>query len=159
MTTKSKTPAKTPTLPVLMTEDVWRSTQLSIAARTGVIKFKDQVYVVVNREGKDLAECSREAEQRGEEFAIPAGEPADLIRSDFQTYYRSLGRTAFLRVLATNAELPPRRLLTLMRQAVRDAKRAEREKKRAEREEKRAAREAKKAEREALKASKTKANK
>ena len=131
MTTKPKTPAKKPELPVLMTEEVWRETQLSIAARTGVIKLKDKIYKVVNREGKDLAECSLEAEQRGDNIAIPAGEPADLIRADFQPCYRALGRTGFLKVLADNAKLSSRKLLSLMRQTVRDAKQAEREAKKA----------------------------
>ena len=42
---------------------------------------------------------AREAEKAGREKAIEPGEPADLCRKDFVTYYRRLGREKFLEVL------------------------------------------------------------
>lgn len=85
--------------PVCMTEQYWRGTQLSVAALSGHVRVFGHEYVIVNKEGKDIFQCSIEAEKAGRDKAIEPGEPADLCRRDFVKYYRKLGRDAFLQVL------------------------------------------------------------
>lgn len=38
-----------------------------------------------------------------EERAIEPGEPADLIRADFKTFYKKLGRDKFIAVIKENS--------------------------------------------------------
>lgn len=51
----------------------------------------------MNKEGKDIYECSIEAEQAGREKAIEPGEPA----------YRKIGREAFIKMLNEHENLTP----------------------------------------------------
>ena len=85
--------------PICMTEEFWASTQFSVARYYGGVKVNGHEFVIVNKEGKDIFECSREAARAGRVKAIEPGEPADLCRKDFVTYYRRLGREKFLEVL------------------------------------------------------------
>lgn len=80
-------------------ESVWANCQLSIARRTGKIKINGYEYIIVDKRGKDIYECSEEAVKLGREKAIEPGEPADLCRTDFVPIYRKLGREEFLRFL------------------------------------------------------------
>lgn len=89
---------------ILMTEDCWANTQLSVVRHTGRIRLNDAIYVIVNKDGKDIFECSEEAERMGREKAIEPGEPADLCREDFVPIYRKLGRDKFLQFLAENTD-------------------------------------------------------
>ncbi len=84
---------------ILMTEEYWRTSQFSAVKYTGSIKINDHEYVIVNKEGKDIFQCSHEAEKAGREKAIEPGEPCDLIRVDFIPYYKKLGREHFIDVL------------------------------------------------------------
>lgn len=79
-----------------MAESYWANTHLSIARYCGGVRYNDHEYVIVNKEGKDIFECSRIAEKEGREKAIEPGEPADLCRVDFVPIYRKLGREKFL---------------------------------------------------------------
>lgn len=95
-----------------MTEEYWANTQFSIARYYGRINFAGHEYTIVNKEGKDIFECSIEAERADREKAIKPGEPADLCRNDFIPLYRKMGRDAFLRLLKENPDV----------QTVKDAK-------------------------------------
>lgn len=88
---------------ILMTEEYWANSPFSIARYCGCIKISGIEYIIVNKEGKDLFECSIEADKQGREKAIEPGEPADLIRSDFKQFYRKLGRDKFIAVLEENS--------------------------------------------------------
>lgn len=91
--------------PVLMEEEFWANSHFSVARYSGGIKYNGVEYLIVNKEGKDIYECSEEAEREGREKAIPAGEPADLVHSDFIPYYRKLGREKFIEILKQNRTL------------------------------------------------------
>lgn len=78
-----------------MTESYWANTQLSIVRHFGQVKFNGHDYVIVNKDGKDIFECSAIAEREGRQKAIEPGEPADLCRTDFVPIYRKLGREKF----------------------------------------------------------------
>lgn len=82
-----------------MEEAYWANTHLSIARYYGGITFNGVEYIIVNKEGKDLYECSYEAEREGREKAIPAGEPADLIDKRYQPIYRKTGRDRFIELV------------------------------------------------------------
>ena len=82
--------------PILFTEEQWRNSQLSIARFYGGVTINSAEYVILNKDGKDIFECSKEAELLGQNEAIPAGEPADLVNVRFKREYRKLGREKFL---------------------------------------------------------------
>lgn len=79
-----------------MTEEYWATSQFSIARYYGGIKVGGVDYVIVNKEGKDIYECSIEAEKAGRENAIEPGEPADLIDRRYIPMYKKLGRDKFI---------------------------------------------------------------
>ena len=81
---------------IIMTEEYWATSQFSIARYYGGIKVGGVDYVIVNKEGKDIYECSIEAVKAGREKAIEPGEPADLIDKRYKTIYRKLGRDKFI---------------------------------------------------------------
>ena len=89
----------TPPTPLLMTEAYWMATQLSVARRYGHIQFNGHRYIIVDRLGRDLWECSAAAKREGREMAIEPGEPADLIWDKLQPHYRRLGRDRILALL------------------------------------------------------------
>lgn len=89
-------------LPLAMSESFWANSQLSIARYTGRIKLDGFEYVIVNKDGKDIFQCSIEAEKAGREKAIEPGEPADLVRTDILPIYRKLGRDGFLKFCEAN---------------------------------------------------------
>lgn len=88
---------------ILMTEEYWANSQFSIARHYGGIKISGVYYIIVNKEGKDVFECSVEAEKQGREKAIESGKPCDLIRADFKQFYQKLGRAKFIAVLEENS--------------------------------------------------------
>jgi len=81
---------------IIMTEEYWATSQFSIARYYGGIKVGDVDYVIVNKEGEDIYECSIEAEKAGREKAIEPGEPADLIDRRYIPMYKKLGRDKFI---------------------------------------------------------------
>lgn len=91
-------------LPLVMTEDFWANSQLSIARYTGRVKMDGSEYVICNKDGKDIFQCSIEADMAGREKAIEPGEPADLVRTDILPIYRKLGRDRFLRFCKENPD-------------------------------------------------------
>lgn len=92
--------------PILMTEEYWADSQFSIARYYGVIKAFGVEYRIVNKEGKDIFECSIEAEKAGRDKAIEPGEPCDLVWTKFIPYYRAIGRDKFFEVLKKNQTTP-----------------------------------------------------
>ena len=80
----------------MMEEAYWANTPLSIARHYGGIKIGGSEFLIVNKEGKDLFECSEEAEREGRDKAIEPGEPADLVRKCFIPFYKKLGRDRFI---------------------------------------------------------------
>ena len=96
---------------ILMEEDYWRNSQFSIARFYGVIKVKigneNIEYIIVNKEGKDIFECSEEAQKAGREKAIEPGEPVDLIDRRYIPVYRKMGREAFIKMIKRHHDLTP----------------------------------------------------
>lgn len=80
--------------PILMTEKVWANSQFSIARYYGRIKLEGETYVIVDKKGRDLFECS-----------IKPGEPADLINEKFLPLYKKYGRDKFIEVLKANPQI------------------------------------------------------
>ena len=87
---------------IVMAEEYWANSQFSIARYYGKIQIDGFDYVIVDKRGHDIFECSMEAEKAGREKAIEPGEPADLCRVDFVPIYRKLGRDKFLEFLKEN---------------------------------------------------------
>lgn len=90
---------------ILYTEEHWRYSQLSIVKHYGMINIQGKEFILVNKEGKDIFECSAEAEKEGREMAIPAGEPCDLIDITYQPIYRQVGRGKFLEMVMAGMDL------------------------------------------------------
>ena len=82
--------------PIIMTEEFWANSPLSVVRYTGSIEMYGIEYIIVNKEGKDIYECSHEAQRAGREKAIEPGEPCDLIDRRYQPVYRKLGRDRFI---------------------------------------------------------------
>lgn len=90
---------------IVIFESAWANCPLSIARYSGRVKYNGHEYVIVDKRGKDIYECSEEAVKLGREKAIEPGEPADLCRVDFVPIYRKLGREEFLRFLKENPQI------------------------------------------------------
>ena len=96
---------------ILMEEGYWRNSQFSIAKYYGEINVKiggETInYVIVNKEGKDIFECSEEAQKAGREKAIEPGEPVDLIDRRYIPVYRKIDREAFIKMIKRHHHLTP----------------------------------------------------
>ena len=91
--------------PIIMTEEYWASSPFSIARYYGRIRISGKEYVIVNKEGKDIYECSIEAEREGRQYAIAPGEPCDLIDEQYKPIYRAVGREQFIAWVEEGLEL------------------------------------------------------
>ena len=85
--------------PLLMTEEFWANSQLSIARYYGEITFNGRKYIIVDKHGRDIYECSAIADKEGRDKAIEPGEPADLILSTLRFAYRKLGRDRIIELI------------------------------------------------------------
>ena len=83
------------TMPIVLTEAQWANSPLSVARYYGGCKFNGVQYVILNKEGKDIFECTHEANLAGRDKAIEPGEPCDLVNKKYQREYRKLGRDKF----------------------------------------------------------------
>ena len=96
---------------ILMEEGFWKNSQFSIARFYGAINVKigneNIEYIIVNKEGKDIFECSLEADKAGREKAIEPGEPADLLDKRYVPAYRLMGRKAFIEMIEEYKDLTP----------------------------------------------------
>lgn len=90
---------------IVMTEEFWANSMLSIARYSGRISVDGFNYVIVDKRGHDIFECSIEAEKAGREKAIEPGEPCDLCRVDFVPIYRKFGREKFLKFIQENPDV------------------------------------------------------
>lgn len=91
--------------PIVMAEEYWRNTYLSVAKYSGIVKIGEYTWIIVDKRGRDIFECSDEASKTGRRFAIEPGEPADLCRTDFVKIYRKLGRERFLQFVKENPDI------------------------------------------------------
>ena len=85
--------------PLLMTEEYWANSPLSIAKYYGGMELDGRKYIIVDKLGRDLWECSKIAEKEGRDKAIEPGEPADLILATLQKAYRKLGRDHIIELI------------------------------------------------------------
>lgn len=92
-------------VPLMMAEEYWANSQLSIARHTGQVKYWRRVYVIVDKRGHDIFECSQEAQKEGREMAIEPGEPADLVDTRYVKIYRKVGRDKFIEMLKHDTNL------------------------------------------------------
>ena len=90
---------------IVITEEYWANSMLSIARYYGKISVDGHEYIIVDKLGRDLFECSAIAMKEGREKAIEPGEPADLCRVDFVPIYRKLGREQFLKFIKENPDV------------------------------------------------------
>ena len=88
--------------PICMAEEFWMNTHLSVARHYGGVQFNGHRYIIVDKHGRDLWEASMAKDREGSDKAIPPGEPADLLRQDFQKFYKKLGREKFIEILKDN---------------------------------------------------------
>lgn len=96
-----------------MTEEFWANSQLSVVRHTGRMQWNGVRYVICNKEGKDIFQCSIEAEKAGRDKAIEPGEPCDLIDERYLPVYRKLGREAFIELIKEHQDLTPEIAFTL----------------------------------------------
>ena len=92
-------------LPLAMAESFWANSIFSIARYTGCINVGKFSYIICNKDGKDIFQCSLEAQKAGRKKAIEPGEPADLVRVDVLQIYRKLGREQFLKFCKENPDV------------------------------------------------------
>ena len=111
---------------ILMEEEYWRTSQFSIAKYYGEIKVKigsETIhYIIVNKEGKDIFECSLEAQKAGKAKAIEPGEPVDLIDRRYVPAYRMMGRDAFIKMIKEHRLMTPERAMKLAEEYVKSKK-------------------------------------
>lgn len=102
--------------PIIMTQEFWANSQLSIARYYGGINYNGHHLIIVDKLGRDVFECSRLARKEGRDKAIEPGEPADLIRKDFQKIYRKIGRDKFIEIVKAHPELEtPKQMSAILR--------------------------------------------
>lgn len=104
---------------VLITEEAWSSSQLSIVRYTGQIRLNGRHMMIVNKDGKDFFQCSYEADISGRNMAIEPGEPADLVDVRFIPAYKVLGRDRFIELLTAHSHEDDKSLLDMFRAEVR----------------------------------------
>lgn len=92
---------------VIMTEEYWANSYLSIARYYGGIKVNGDEYKIVNKYGITLEELSdpRSKHYVKEGKAILPGDPADLVRKDWIPIYRKLGRDKTIELVENGIDL------------------------------------------------------
>lgn len=103
--------------PICMCGEYWANTHFSVARYYVQISAFGAVYIIVNKDGKDIFECSYEAGLEGRIKAIEPGEPCDLCNKEFVKYYRKLGRDKFIQILKDNQRTGEKELHKIYRQA------------------------------------------
>lgn len=96
------------TAAILMTEEYWANSQLSIARYYGGITIGKIDYRIVNKEGISLFELSDPESKHyvgDDKKAIEPGEPADLVQKAWIPIYRKLGRDKFIKLLQDNPQI------------------------------------------------------
>lgn len=92
---------------VIMTEEYWANSHLSIARYYGGITVNGDEYKIVNKEGITLEELSnpRSKQYVKSGMAIQPGEPADLVRNNWIPIYRKLGRNKTIELVKNGIDL------------------------------------------------------
>lgn len=90
--------------PLVMTEEYWANSQFSVVRYYGQMKFNGHVYMIVDKLGRDIFQCSIIAEKEGRQKAIEPGEPCDLVIQELIPVYKKLGRDEFLRRIKEGAK-------------------------------------------------------
>lgn len=85
--------------PLIMTEEYWANSQLSIARYFGKIKLNSKEYWIVNKDGIDVFALSIMAEKEGKDKVIEPGEPCDLVLRDLVPAYHKLGRDRIIELV------------------------------------------------------------
>ena len=85
--------------PLIMVEEYWANTQLSVVRHYGQIRFMGKEYWIVNKEGIDIFALSIKAEKEGRQKAIEPGEPCDLCLRSLIPAYRTLGRDRIIELV------------------------------------------------------------
>lgn len=85
--------------PLIMTEEFWANSPLSIARYYGHIQFMGSEYIICDKAGRDIFQLSAIAHRQGKEKAIEPGEPADLCLKSLLPAYRKLGRDRIIALI------------------------------------------------------------
>ena len=85
--------------PLVIVEEYWANSMLSIVRHTAMIEFRGHRYIIVDKLGRDIFEASEIAEKEGRDKAIEPGEPCDLCRMDFVPTYRAIGREKVIELI------------------------------------------------------------
>ena len=85
--------------PLIMTEEFWANSQLSVARYYGGIKLQGREYIICDKTGRDIFQLSAIAERQGKQMAIEPGEPADLCLKSLLPAYRKLGRDRIIALI------------------------------------------------------------
>lgn len=85
--------------PLIMTEEYWANTHLSVVRYTGECRAFDQHYIIVNKDGLNIYAASLKADKEGREKAIEPGEPADLCLFSLVPAYHKLGRERIIELV------------------------------------------------------------
>lgn len=85
--------------PLLMTEEFWVNSPLSVARHYGRIKLQGREYIICDKTGRDIFQLSAIAHRQGKEKAIEPGEPADLVLKSLLPSYRKLGRDRIIALI------------------------------------------------------------
>lgn len=96
------------TAAILMTEEYWANSQLSIARYYGGCTIGKIDYRLVNKEGISVIELSDPDNKHyvgDNNKAIEPGEPADLVQVKWIPVYRKLGRERFIELIKNNPKL------------------------------------------------------
>lgn len=95
----SKKKTITEDYPLLMPEEIWANSQLSIARHYGRINMNGREYIICDKTGRDIFQLSAIAEKQGKQKAIEPGEPADLVLKSLLPAYRKLGRDIIIALI------------------------------------------------------------
>ncbi len=85
--------------PLIMTEEYWMNSPLSIARYYGGIKLQAREYIICDKTGRDIYQLSAIAHRQGKQKAIEPGEPADLVLKSLLPAYRKLGRDRIIALI------------------------------------------------------------
>ena len=94
--------------PIIIEKEYWENSQLSIAKYYGGLKFNGKEYKIVNKDGITVEELSNPMSEHyvgNGEYAIPPGEPADLVQEEWLQVYRCLGRDKTIELIKKNVPL------------------------------------------------------
>ena len=93
--------------PILMTEEYWKNSQLSVAKYYGGMVLNGKHYSIVNKEGITVIELSDPDSPYyvpGDKVIQP-GEPCDLILDEWIPVYKALGRDKTIGLIKNNTTL------------------------------------------------------